>query len=385
MSHQKCHFLIGTRWFGVLGPTQLMIDALVEQGYRVYVFGQKDDHYARYYDDNCTLIEINMARSYSAFWRDFKDIVRLAYYVRKYKPEGIHSFNPKPALLSWVASTVSPKTKFFIGVTGLGNTFIRAKSMEPLITRALRAACNRASYVFFQNNDDVELFTEKNIVKPEKIKKFIGPGVDLRIFKPAPKTERGDDIIVSCTARLIWQKGIREYIEAARIVKENYAGKRNITFKLYGEVDTQHPDVVDAAFVATAHDEGTIEHISWTDDIVHEIQQSDIFVLHSYREGAPRAILEASACHVPTVGADAIGVRELVQDGVTGYLTPLTEVQPIVDAISKLIDDPDLRKKMGDAARKRIAEPFSLVNSSDAQMEMYRAVGYKIPHLAEEV
>ena len=71
MSHQKCHFLIGTRWFGVLGPTQLMIDALVEQGYRVYVFGQKDDHYARYYDDNCTLIEINMARSYSALCRDF--------------------------------------------------------------------------------------------------------------------------------------------------------------------------------------------------------------------------------------------------------------------------------------------------------------------------
>jgi N,N'-diacetylbacillosaminyl-diphospho-undecaprenol alpha-1,3-N-acetylgalactosaminyltransferase len=387
MSKSKVHFLIGTRWFGVLGPCRLIIEQLVQQGYTVYVFGQKDDHYARYDDGNAKLIEINMARSYTAFLSDILDILKITFYILKYKPDGVHSFNPKPALLSWASVLFSPKTKFFIGVTGLGNTFIRAKNMERFITWALTMACKRASFVFFQNRDDIALFRDKKIVEDSKTKMFIGPGVDLRQFRPdisknselECQNEDESDIIVTCTARLIWQKGIREYIEAAKIVKEKYRGLRKVTFRLLGEVDVQHPDCIDENFLKAAVADGAIEHVSWTDDIVSELKKSDIFVLHSYREGAPRAILEASALELPTVGADAIGVRELIEDGVTGYLTPLKEVEPIADAICKLIDDPVLRRKMGKAARKNIAEPYSLTKSSDAQCEMYRSVGYALP------
>jgi len=388
MTKKKAHFLVGTRWFGVLGPCNLIIDALVDQGFEVFVFGQKDEHYQRYDNGKARLIEINMERSYTAFFRDIMDVAKLAYYIIRYKPVGVHSFNPKPALLAWAAVSLRPKTKFFIGVTGLGNTFIRAKRMESFITSVLTRACKRASFVFFQNRDDIAMFEKRDIVSKDKMKMFIGPGVDLRQFRPDPDVDGGDhssdpngEIVVTCTARLIWQKGIREYVEAAKRVKAHYDGKRNVRFRLLGEVDTQHPDCIDETFLEAAKAEGTIEHVSWTDDIVSELKQTDIFVLHSYREGAPRAILEASSLCIPTVGADAIGVRELVSDGVTGYLTPLKEVQPIVDAIIDLIENPDKRREMGLAARRTIAEPYSLTKSSDAQMGMYRAVGYDIPAL----
>ena len=392
MTKKKVHFLVGTRWFGVLGPCTLIIDALVEGGYDVFVFGQRDEHYHRYDLGKARLIEINMSRSYFSFLSDFCDIVKLIYYVLRYKPSGIHSFNPKPALLAWAAASVRSETKFFIGVTGLGNTFIRARQMQPLIRFLLKKACKRASSVFFQNTDDVAMFQDSKLVASDKIKLFIGPGVDLRIFRPAEEKYSGElnmdeiknKITVACTARLIWQKGIREYVEAARLVKEHYSSDRNIEFLLIGEIDRDHPDCVDEQFLQEVKASKLINHISWTDNIVEVLNQVDIFVLHSYREGAPRAILEASSLCIPTIGADAIGVRELVVDGETGYLTPLREVEPIFDAIVRLIDDPAERKSMGLKARQMIAEPLSLTRSSDAQMEMYREVGYLLPNLVPD-
>jgi len=295
--------------------------------------------------------------------------MKLIAFVLWYRPDHIHSFNPKPALLSFVASLVRPRAKFFIGMTGLGNTFIRAKALEPVIRFALRLACWRASFVFFQNFDDVALFRDKRLVAKNKVRMFIGPGVDLRVFTPK-RFGPNQRVVISCTARLIWQKGIREYIEAARIVLKRHPF-RDIRFKLFGEIDQEHPDCIDPSYLEQAVQEGVIKHMSWTDDIAAELRASDIFVLHSYREGAPRAILEASASCLPTIGSDAIGVRELVRDGVTGLLTPLKDVETLVEAMERLILDTDLRLEMGAAARRLIAEPLSLERASQAQFQMY--------------
>ncbi|MDC1295327.1 glycosyltransferase [Myxococcota bacterium] len=376
---KKCHFLVGTRWFGVLGPTQLIIDELIRNDYEVFVFGQEDEHYQRYFKGQCKLVKLRMRRSYGTILSDALDVLTLIYYLIRYRPENVHSFNPKPALISAMSVLFFPGTKFFIGVTGLGNTFIRAPRLEPFIKRAIRWACKRSSYVFFQNQDDIELFVDGGMVEKEKALIFIGPGVDLRVFKPAQvaiSAEQGT-LTITCVARLIWQKGIREYVEMARVVRAELPDQK-FDFLLVGEVDLEHPDCIDPKFVADAHAEGTITHIAWTDDIVSILQRTQIFVLHSYREGAPRAILEASACHLPTVGSDAIGVRELVVDGETGFLTKLQDVGEMVVAVKKLVVDPDLREQMGARARAVIGEPFSLVNSSRAQLDMYNRTGAKL-------
>jgi len=375
---RKTHFLVGTRWFGVLGPCFQLIEKLNSEGYKVFVFGQKDKHYHRYYRDNCELVEIHMKRSYVSFFFDILDMAKLVYYILRYRPRGIHSFNPKPSLIAGQSCLLFPKVHLFIGVTGLGNTFIRAPKLSRYIVLFLRLVCKRSSFVFFQNPDDVDLFRQKNIVDEQKIKLFIGPGVDLDVFRPRADTaERtGDDSIAVLTmGRLIWQKGIREYIEAARMTANSDRTQR-MEFLILGEYDFDHPDCVDPAFVEAAVEEGIIRHIPWTDDVVSILQNTDIFVLHSYREGAPRAILEASACCLPTVGADAIGVRELVIDNVTGFLTPLRDAKRLQEAIIRLADDRELRQTFGRAALEKIAEPYSLTNSTKAQLEMYNSCGY---------
>jgi len=379
VSLKKYHFLIGTRWFGVLGPCQLIIDQLVKNGYEVFVFGQVDEHYQRYFKNQCRLIRLRMRRSYFSPVSDVLDLLKLIYFMIKYRPDGVHSFNPKPALISAFVVSFFRKTKFFIGVTGLGNTFIRAPRLEPIIKSALRKACSRASFVFFQNRDDVDFFVKKNLVEREKTLLFIGPGVDLRVFGPGDTVKPDSGLVrITCVARLIWQKGIREYIQAAEQLKQLFTEIINLEFLLVGEIDAEHPDCCDPAFIADAAKKGIVRHIPWSDDVSGLLRTTDIFVLHSYREGAPRAILEASACCLPTVGSDAIGVRELVIDGTTGFLTPLKNVDAMVEALQKLIENKAMRLEFGRNARQLIGEPYSLANSSQRQLEMYNMAGYNL-------
>lgn len=370
-------FLVGTRWFGVLGPCRRLIRHLTEHGYEVYVFGQRDAHYRRYDDGLATLVEIRMRRSYTTPLADLRDIAKIARMARSIRPVVIHSFNPKPALLSWASRRFGGIEHSFIGVTGLGNTFIRAKKFEPVVVRLIRMAARDADAIFFQNPDDVQLFTDKAIGAPSKYLRFTGPGVDLDDFAPSERDLGADGPVQFISVcRLLWQKGIREYVEAARAVRETHGDR--VSFMLVGEYDLEHPDCVRPRFVDEAVEDGVIKHIPWTDDVRGLLSTADVCVLHSYREGAPRAILEASAMELPTIGSDAIGVRELVEDGVTGLLVPLKDVTGLADAMRRLADDPEGRRRMGREARSRVAVPLSLENATKAQLEMYATAGLEV-------
>ncbi len=366
----KSIFLIGTRWFGILGPTKEIIEKLVSEDYDVYVFGQKDNRYHRYFFKNCKLININMKRSYKSFLYDIFDIFKIIYFIIKLKPKAIHSFNPKPAFIAFFSLIFFPKIKFFVGITGLGNTFIRAKKMEFIISRIFRLVAKRSNFIFFQNLDDIEMFKTKKIGNSKKYKLFIGPGVDLKIFTLGKSKNKENNLIrVLCVSRLIWQKGIKEFCESAKILLKKY---KNLEFLLIGEFDYVHPDRVYKKDLKKYINEGIIKHIEWTDDVHKYYKLSDIFFLHSYREGAPRAILEASATGLPTVGSNCIGVRELVIDNETGFLVEFKKIEECITALQKLIENKNLRKEMGINARKKIAEPYSLVESTNAQLQMYR-------------
>lgn len=378
-TRKKVHFLIGTRWFGVLGPCRYIIRELDSAGYSVFVFGQSDSHYERYDDGLAELVEINMKRSYFTPFHDFADIVKIVYYILKHRPDGIHSFNPKPAILSWASIMFRRQAKLFVGITGLGNTFIKQPRLEKPITRLLRLVCARSSFVFFQNFDDIQMFKDKDIVPEEKTRMFISPGVDLDDFKYFDRSDRfRDSVVVVCMARLIWQKGIKEFVEASRLHSRCGDDKRNIVFRLYGEIDHDHPDKVDQAYIDKAVEDGLIVHIPWTDSVSEALDDGDILFLHSYREGAPRAILEGSASGLPTVASDAIGVKELVIEGKTGFKTDLHDIDSAYDAIVKLVDDRALRLELGMNARELIAQPYSLENASNAQMRMYVDSGYNL-------
>lgn len=369
-------FLIGTRWFGVLGPCREIIRELEARGTRVMVFGQSDVHWRRYHNGRTQLVRIAMRRSYTTLYHDALDVCKLVWYGLRLRPSVVHSFNPKPAMLAFAAVLFLPRARFLIGVTGLGNTFIRARRMEWLVTWVLRQACRRASFIFFQNPDDRQLFSNRRLGAEGKYRMFIGPGVDLREFTHSPDAANRDAEVVRfvCVARLIWQKGIREYVEAAELVMAKRPGR--VEFLLVGDYDEQHPDCVDETFVDSAVARGVIRHIRWTDRLPAVLATCHVLVLHSYREGAPRAILEGSAMALPTIGSDAVGVRELVRPGRTGLLTPLKDVAALAAAMLRFVDEPEFRESCGQAALREIAEPLSLENASRAQLEMYEgAIG----------
>ena len=210
----------------------------------------------------------------------------------KHRPVGIYSLNPKPILLSVILAWVSPRSKLFLCVTGLGNTFIKQPRLEPVISKLTQLAGRRSSGAFFLNPEDAQLFIDKKIIAKEKVNWFIGPGVDLRKYNVKEKTtDVVSRVVIICAARLIWQKGIKEFVESARILKEKYKHDFSLEFRLFGEFDDEHPDGVPRDYILAAVDDGVISHCEWSADMVTEFAEADINVLHScllYTSPSPR-------------------------------------------------------------------------------------------------
>lgn len=364
---KKSVFLIGTRWFAVLGPCRLLIERLAQEGYDVYVIGARDDHYGQFVSHNVTLIEANFKRSYLSPISDLTDLFKLCCLALKVKPRFIHSFNPKPSIFAAVVALVCGAT-FFVGVTGLGNTFIKGGFKAALLAKIMRSLYSNARYVFFQNDDDVEFF-RKNILKdPGKILKFTSPGVDVDRFR-VRQAKRTGKLRVITVARMLWQKGIDDFIATVRAVRAQGLEDK-FEFTIVGPQDNDHPDRLHESDIKELPALG-INWTDWTADIETFYASNHVLLFMSHREGAPRAILEASATGLPTVGANTIGVRELVRDGKTGFLVELHDIQAILEKLVLYSNDEELRTMHGEAARRIIAEPLSLQNATDAQYEMY--------------
>lgn len=369
MDKLKPVFLIGTRWFGVLGPCKFLIDELKSRGHEVYVFGQKDLHYKQFDHTKVNLVELNVKRRYSSFVFDFLDIIKIMYYIAKLGPVSIHSFNPKPSLLCYFSLLGRKKINFFIGVTGLGNTFIKAKKLEPFISRVISLAASRANFVFFQNTDDRALFINKLKVDEAKTKLFFSPGVDTERFLPKQEYNFQEKTRVLLVARLLWQKGVDDFLNTYKKLVDKDLIKY-YEFTLVGEIDEHHPDKLNDSDIEEIVDVG-INWIRWTDSVEDIYKENDVLLFMSKREGGPRAILEASAIGLPTIGSNCIGVKELIEDQQTGFLVNSGDIDSIVEKLELYRNNKDMIVEHGKAARVLIAEKLSLRNATKAQLEMY--------------
>jgi glycosyltransferase involved in cell wall biosynthesis len=372
--NNKSVFLVGTRWFGVLGPCQLIIDQLISKGYKIYVFGQSDNRYKKYDYSKVKLVSLNVKRSYFSPVHDLIDILKLLIYIFIIRPKSVHSFNPKPSLLCYFSLTLNTKTNFFIGVTGLGNTFIKANNMIIVVVKYfLSNAARRADYVFFQNPDDVSIFKEELGVTNDKIMIFPGPGVDLEYFKIKNNYVKGSTLKVLLVARLLWQKGVDDFITTYnRIVEMGLKDKYQFT--LLGDTDQHHPDRLHDDDVRQLKSLGII-WIKWTDDVFSVYSDHDLLLFMSKREGGPRAILEASAVGLPTIGSNCTGVKNLIIDGASGFIVESGDIDSILGKLEKYRADFDLVVTHGNVARRSIAEKYSLEHATKEQMKMYQLTG----------
>lgn len=256
------------------------------------------------------------------------------------------SYTIKPVIYGSLAARLAGIKNIYSLVTGLGYAFTERNSKARLINKIVRTLLKIAlkynKTVFFQNPDDKDLFTDKHLLtSPEQACIVNGSGVDLNYYSRQQLPAQTSFLLIS---RLIKSKGIIEYVNAAKIVKEKYP---HIKFQLAGWIDS-NPSAIKQTLLDEWVDSGVIDFLGRLDDVRPALKECSIYVLPSYREGTPRTVLEAMATGRPVITTDTPGCRETVQDGFNGYLVPVKSIEELSQKMLLLIENSELAIKMAE-------------------------------------
>jgi glycosyltransferase involved in cell wall biosynthesis len=296
-------------------------------------------------------------------FREFGLVLHLYRLFRKERPDVVHSFTIKSAVYGSLAARMARVSRRVNAVAGLGFVFtndsLKARLLKPVVRSLMRLTLNGpGAALILQNPDDVEMFETADIVNASRIHLIRGSGVNTSKFaqlSDVPKTG-GRPPRVLLAARLLWDKGIGEYVEAARILRRS---GRKVEFLLAGEPDAGNPASVPINTVNGWVADGTLEWLGKVSDMPSLLRSIDIMVFPSYREGLPKSMIEAAACGIALVTTDAPGCREVVSlSGVDGFRVPVKDGVSLANAIALLCDDEPLRKTVGNNARLRALNEF---------------------------
>jgi glycosyltransferase involved in cell wall biosynthesis len=283
------------------------------------------------------------------------DLRLLADYRRllgRIQPAAYLGFTIKPNIYgSMAAATLGIPA--IPNVSGLGTAFIRRGVLQSIVTALYRRGFSKAPAVFFQNDEDRSLFVGRRIVRAKQSRVLPGSGVDLSRFAPAAPNE-GPPVFL-LVARLLRDKGVIEFVQAARSL-----GSQGMHFQLLGPIDEGNRTAIGRLELERWVEEGVIEYLGVTDDVRPFLAAATAVVLPSYREGMPRSLLEAAAMGRPLIAADVPGCRDVVEDGVNGYLCTVRDPVSLASAMRRLAALPPTdRMAMGEAARRKVQEQFS--------------------------
>jgi glycosyltransferase involved in cell wall biosynthesis len=289
---------------------------------------------------------------------DLVYMLKLFFLFRKIKPKYVFLYTVKPVIFGAIAAKFANIEKRIALVTGLGYAFVDGGGERALVSRVVPALYKLAmrciNKVFFQNDDDYKLFLRLGILPPRNSVCVVnGSGVNIVDYCPAALPSGLSFLMI---ARLLGDKGVREYVAAARAIKTR---NPEIIFSLVGWID-ENPDAVSAVELGEWVERGDIEYLGKLSDVRPAIATSSVYVLPSYREGLPRTVIEAMAMGRPIITTDAPGCRDTVIDGVNGYLVPVRAVDKLIEAMLVFRDDPSLVTKMGSESRRMAEEKYDV-------------------------
>lgn len=311
-----------------------------------------------------TVHDIPLRRTGTNPLADAASLVALVRLIRKLRPDVTLPYTIKPVVYGTLAAWLAGVPRRFALVTGLGYAFTgeRQGPVKRIISLLYRFALAKAHKVFFQNPDDERLFRHIGLL-PSRVRSVVvnGSGIDIESHRVQPLPAGTPTYLM--IGRLLGDKGVREYAQAAARVKQRHPNAR---FLLVGWIDA-NPDAIAPDELDGWRQEGVIEFLGKLDDVRPAIAASTVYVLPSYREGTPRTVLEAMAMGRPIITTDAPGCRETVIDGENGYLVPVKSVDALADAMLRFIDDPGLAPRMGKRSRE-IAEDKYDVHKINAVM-----------------
>ncbi len=329
-----------------------------DAGWEVLVATRVGSHGERIEQEGFRLIPIKMRRRSLAPWWEIATVAELIGIYRRERPDLVHHVAMKPVLYGSLAAALAGVPAVVHALAGMGYIFtssgVKARLLRPLIRTAFRWLLDRShSRLILQNPDDVAVMT-KATVAPERVVLIRGSGVDTEAFAQSDEID-GTPVAVM-VSRMLWDKGVGELVEAARLLQRRGVPLRVV---LVGSPDPENPASIPERQLRDWDASGDVAWWGERSDVANIWANCHIAVLPSYREGLPKSLLEAAACGRPLVATDVSGCREVVRDGTTGLLVPPRDARALADALERLARDRDLRRRMGAAARDMVAREMS--------------------------
>ena len=332
-----------------------LIEALITDGHRVHLLSPPGPEVDRLTALGATHHALRrFHRSGVNPLRDLALTNELRGHFRRLVVTDCLLFTIKAVIYGSLAARLSG-VRSFATLTGLGYAFIRGGLTTRLVSQLYRRALRFAHHVLFHNADDRQLFLDQGLTTAAKSSVVPGSGLPLADY-PLTPYDRAQPNRVLFIGRLLTDKGIRDYVAAAALVRAQYP---EVTFAVLGGLDPANPAAVTATELQSWTAAGTVDHLGRTEDVRPYIVASSLVVLPSYREGCPRVLLEAGALGRAVVGTDVPGVRQVVADGETGRLVPLRNPTILAETVLDLLQDPERLAAYGRAGHERVGEHFS--------------------------
>ncbi len=336
-----------------------LLQAMVARGWEVAALAPEADPDVRAALEGMgvTFRTYPLARQGTHPLQDLRTLHALRAIFRDLRPDAVLAYTIKPVIWGTLAAALAGVPRRVAMITGMGAAFTPPFNAKKRLVRGVvevlyRLALPLAHAVVVQNLDDEAVV--RRWVDPRKLVRVPGSGVDMDFFQPAPYPETPTFLMLS---RLIVDKGVREFVEAARRVKARHPEAR---FLLAGWFEPDYPGSISREEFARWQEEGVVEYLGVLDDVRPALRACSVYVLPSYREGTPRSVLEAMAMARPVITTDAPGCRETIEHGKSGFLVPVRDAKALAEAMLRFVEQPDLIPRMGREARKRAEEVFDV-------------------------
>ena len=344
--------------------------ALQKQGYRVILLSPKGEYASLLEDAGFAWKEFHLSRHSMDPFRELGTLLRLVWLYGKEKPDLVHHFTIKCVLYGSLAAKIAGIHAVVNAITGLGFAFSKGQDRIPWLTtwaKILYKITLFRTHAIFQNPDDHNLFIQAGLLEPKDATIIRGSGVDVNYFSPQP--EQKSIPLVILPARMLWDKGVGEFVEAVRLLKSKGIQAR---FALIGDTDAGNPSAVPSEKLEFWDKEEILEWWGWKENMLQVYKESHIVCLPSYREGVPKTLLEAAACGRPIVATDVPGCREIVRHRENGLLVPPQDSVLLSAALEELIKSPGLRAKMGKCSRNITLTKFSVAQIVSETLSVYQ-------------
>ena len=300
----------------------------------------------------------------------FLDVVlcfRLYQMYKQEKPDAVFHNTIKPVIYGSLAARFADSKSVLNMIPGLGYVFAGDKFinklLQPLVRSLYKYALSNSRIVYFQNPDDRDYFVSRSLVPQDKAEVTFGLGVDLNHFQYSPPVDKNGECIFLLVARMLWDKGVGEFVEAAKVIRNRFP---KATFQLLGRIDSGNPNHVTKETIDEWVRAGYIQYLGEVSDVRSIVEHADVVVLPSYyREGIPNSLMEAMAMGRPIITTDMPGCRETIIGNRNGVLIPPKNIEALIDAMKLLLEHPDRRIEMGKQGRSIAVERFNVdrVNS----------------------